>query len=275
MGRPRVFRTEAIILRHMDYGEADRILTIFTLKFGKLRAIAKGIRRPTSKMGGHLELFNHAEVLLAKGRELDVVTQAVTLRAFPGLYGDLSKVAHAYQAAELVDAVVGERAESPRLFSLLLRTLAALDAGTHPRVTLRHFELRLLSVAGYQPQLQECLSCRQALEPRTNYLSYSLGGALCPGCGPREPTATPIRVDVLKVLRLLQRTETPEELRLTLPWDVLREVEQVLRTYLEHVLERRLRSPDLVARAMEIGRQAQTARKGEQRLPEASPTSGR
>ncbi len=246
MSRPRVYRTQAVVIRRMDYGEADRILTVVTPHHGKLRLIAKGVRRPTSKLGGHLELFNHADLVVARGRDLDVVTQAVTMRAFPSLYVHLDRVVHAYQAAELVDNMVAERAESFGIFLLFVRFLASVDDGVDPRVALRHFELRLLAAAGYRPQLQECVACRQAVEPTLNFFSYRLGGVLCPRCGAKEPAAVPVGVPTLKVLRLVERAGDPREIRVVIPGSVLQEVARLLREYLEQIIDRRLRSPDLL-----------------------------
>src|SRR5437588_93894 len=106
---PRVYRTEAIVLRGYDYGEADRILTLYTPNSGKLRAIAKGVRRTKSRMAGHLDLFTRSNMLVARGRQLDIVTQAETIESFRSMRDDLSRVSLAHYVAELVDSFTAEQ----------------------------------------------------------------------------------------------------------------------------------------------------------------------
>src|SRR5436190_22864070 len=101
--RARLYSTEAIPLRRMDYGEADRIITILTPFQGKVRVLAKGVRRPTSRMAGHVELFNHAQLQLARGRDLEILSQAATVASFRSLREDVVRAAHAFHLAELTD----------------------------------------------------------------------------------------------------------------------------------------------------------------------------
>src|SRR5579875_2374665 len=119
---PRLIRTEGVVLRRHDLGEVDRIVTLYTAHHGKLRAVAKGIRRPTSKLGGHLELFTHSQILLARGRNLDVITQVDTLDPFIGLRENLWRASQAYCAAELIDRLTEDHAENQPLFRLLIST---------------------------------------------------------------------------------------------------------------------------------------------------------
>jgi len=124
--RVRLYRTEAIVLRRSNFGEADRLLTLYTPEWGKLRVIAKGVRKPTSRKSGHLELFTHSRLLVAKGRNLDIVTQAETLHSFRPLREDLLRTGWAYYAAELLDRFVEEGIEDRPLFNLFLATLGWL-----------------------------------------------------------------------------------------------------------------------------------------------------
>jgi DNA repair protein RecO (recombination protein O) len=117
--RERTYWTEAIVLRRTDFGEADRLLTVFTPERGKIKLIAKGARRPTSRKSGHVELFSHGQFLVAVGRELDIITQAETLEPFLPLRNDLLRTTYAYYLAELSDAFAAERDENRPLFELL------------------------------------------------------------------------------------------------------------------------------------------------------------
>jgi DNA repair protein RecO (recombination protein O) len=248
MPRPRSYRSEAVVLKRHDFGEADRILVLFTRERGKLRAVAKGIRRTTSRLAGHLELFTHVELQLARGRELELVTQAESRNAFRALREDLTRTSHAYLVAELADALTEDQAEQPELFELLVETFGALEHTADPGLVVDHYQLLLLGIVGFRPSLTYCLLCREELQPGPNAFSPFLGGALCPRCGPGEPSARPISSDVLKVLRHLQRNKPPGSVRLRLPEHVAREVGRILRDLSERHMERRLRAPDLIAR---------------------------
>lgn len=246
--RSRSYRAEAVVLKRHDFGEADRILVLFTRQRGKLRAVAKGIRRTTSRLAGHLELFTHAELQLARGRDLEVVTQAETIHAFRALREDLGRTTHAYLVAELADVLTEDQAEQPELLDLLVGTFRALETASDPRLVVAHYQIKLLGLVGFRPSLASCLLCREELRPGANAFSSFLGGALCPRCGPNEASARPIPSDVLKVLRHLQRSGPPGTVRLHLPEPVAREVDRILREVTERHTERRLRSPDLIAR---------------------------
>jgi DNA repair protein RecO (recombination protein O) len=259
MPRPRSYRTQAVVLKRHDLGEADRILVLFTRQRGKLRAVAKGVRRTTSRLAGHLELFSHAELQLARGRELDVIAQAETRAAFRTLREDLARTSHAYLVAELADALTEDEAEQPELLDLLVQTFRALETEPDPRVVVDHYQIKLLGIVGFRPALSYCLLCRQELQPGPNAFSPFLGGALCPRCGPGEASARPIPSDVLKVLRHLQRSGPPGTVRLRLPESVAREVGRTLRELSERHMERRLRSPDLIARLQAEAAQAAAA----------------
>src|SRR4051812_4484265 len=119
MPRARLLSTDAIPLKRMEYGEADRIITVLTPDRGKLRVLARGVRRSTSRMGGHLELFAHAHLVLARGRDLDTVTQASTVEPFRTVHEDMVAVSYAYHLAELVDSLLQDHDPHAEVFSLL------------------------------------------------------------------------------------------------------------------------------------------------------------
>jgi DNA repair protein RecO (recombination protein O) len=239
---------EAVVLRRVDFGEADRVLVLFTRERGKMPVVAKGIRRMSSRMAGHLELFTRSELMLAKGANLDVVTQAETRDSYRAVREDLTRTSTAYLIVELTDALTEEDVEHPELFELLTATFRALGTTDDPRLVAAHYQLRLLDVSGFRPVLMQCINCHEDLAPGRNAFSAFLGGALCPRCGPSEPSSRPIDTDVLKVLRNLQRSGLPGSARFRVPELVMREVERTLRDLIERHTERRLRSPDLLAR---------------------------
>ncbi|MBI5465520.1 DNA repair protein RecO [Candidatus Gottesmanbacteria bacterium] len=150
----RTYKTEGIILKRNNFGEADRILTIFTRRFGKIRARAPGIRRTTSRKAPHLELFNLATLFLAQGKNIDIVTEAQTIDNFSGVRHDLKKVSLAYYLCELVDSLCPERQENKEVFNLLTKTLKDLEASHYDNIYYHSedFANQLLWNLGFLPR---------------------------------------------------------------------------------------------------------------------------
>ena len=156
----KTYKTEGIILKRSDFGEADRLLAIFTKHYGKTRVIAKGVRRTTSKKGPSLELFNHVQIFVARGKNLDIITEAEVISSFSGFRKNLKKVALAYQACELVDKLTAERAENREVFNLLADFLGNLsyphNSQLDPQPTIHNsltsFQLSLLEALGFWPK---------------------------------------------------------------------------------------------------------------------------
>jgi len=246
VARPHVYRTEAVVLRRQDLGEADRILTLYTPRHGKVRAVAKGTRRPQSRLAGHLELFTRSTLLIAQGRDLDIITQAQTLDAFRGLRDDLLRLTCAGYVGEVLDRLTPEREENEPLFGLLVVTLGRLASQPHPERAVRLFEMQALCLLGHRPQLVRCAECQHLLEPVPSFYSPPAGGVLCPACGRRTPGARPLSLGAFKLLRLLQRNDYALLQRLRLSAALLDEVEELLRAQIESVAERTLRVPRLL-----------------------------
>ena len=242
MSKPRTYQTEAIIIKKIKLGEADRILTLYTPHLGKIRAVAKGVRRPRSKMAGHLELLTHSLVSLARGRNLDTVIGSQTISSFLPIKSDLQLASHALYAIELVEQFTADNVENYPLFQLLLETMHRLCQENNNELVLRYFELQLLDLVGYRPQLQQCVSCHRPLEPTTNSFCPGAGGMLCPNCQQDEPLTHPLSVNALKVLRLLQSSDYSTVNRLKVTPQLSQELEVVMRDYLKYLLEREIKS---------------------------------
>ena len=242
MSRPRNYQTEAIIIKKTKLGEADRILTLYTPHLGKIQAVARGIRRPRSKLAGHLELLTHSQISLARGRNLDVVTGSQTINSFLPLKSDLWLTSCALYAIELVNQFTPDHVENYPLFQLLLETMGQLCQATDKELTLHYFELHLLNEVGYRPQLHQCVSCQAALKPTTNSFSPGTGGMLCPDCSATLPLTYPLSINAQKVLRLLQNSDYNTTGRLKIDAELSRELERVLSGYLKYLLEREVKS---------------------------------
>jgi DNA repair protein RecO (recombination protein O) len=247
--RSRLYKTEAIVLRSMDLGEADRVLTVLTPRLGKLKVIAKGVRRTRSRLGGGLEPRGDVHLVLAVGRTFDVVTSVALENPHLGLRNDLHSTAAAWYLVELTDRFCEGAADSIGAFQLLGAGLSALDAGdaVQREVIARWFELHLLDEMGFRPELGRCLECGAEITPDGNFFSAVAGGVLCPSCGGGGAvSARSISPDALKVMRHLQRSELVDILRLSLAPALHREVERLLHATVSAVLERELRSRDFL-----------------------------
>ncbi|MCB0117958.1 MAG: DNA repair protein RecO [Anaerolineales bacterium] len=172
----RSFRASAIVLRHADWGEADRLLTLFTREQGMVRAIAKGARKVTSRKAGHLQPFTYISVQLARGRDLLIVTQVETLNAFLPLHDDLMKTSYAAYVVELLLRFSYEdEGANPSLFRLLLDTLERLEKEPDAWLPVRYYEMRFLDAVGFRPQLFECANCGREILPEDQFFSYTAG----------------------------------------------------------------------------------------------------
>ena len=249
---PRQFRTQAIILSRRDFGESDRLLTLFTPARGKIRAIAKGARKPSAKVSGHVELFARSDCLIHKGRNLDILTQAQLLEPYLGLREDLGRGAYANYVAELLDRFTADDEEAGGdLFTLLHQTLGRIAEAADPRLAARFFELQLLDLVGFRPELQECVISRAALKPETQHFSYEEGGVVGRAAAPFVASRL-VEIDMvtLKLLRHLQRSadawERVNSLRITAGQH--NRAEAIMLGYIMHLLERKLESVDFIRR---------------------------
>ena len=247
MKEPRSFRVEAVVLRHADWGEADRLLTLYTRERGKVRAIAKGARKIRSRKAGHLEPFTRVTLQLAKGRDLLIVTQADTLDPYLALGANLVKTGYASYALELLDRFTyEEETENQAIFRLLTDILTRIATEPDPWLALRYYEVRLLDLLGFRPHLFECANCGEKILPVDQFFSPAAGGVLCPKCGLGLPGAWSVSMEALKVFRHLQRSSYPQAQRAHPTPAVQNELEALTQKYLTYLLERALNSPGFI-----------------------------
>jgi DNA repair protein RecO (recombination protein O) len=245
---PRLYKAEAIVLRQRKLGEADRILTLHTPTYGKLDAKAKGVRKTTSRMAGHLQPLNRCMVQLVQGRSMEIIAGCETLESFQPLREDLERLSRGLYAAELADRFLAERVESMTTYRLLLETLRRLQGGQGLELILRRYEMQLLDHSGFRPELERCLGCEQPLQPQQNFFSPVAGGTCCASCGAAAAGSRTLSMDGLKVLRLLQRASYNEVGQLNIPPALTQEVERHLRSYIVCVLERDVNAAAFVER---------------------------
>jgi DNA repair protein RecO (recombination protein O) len=227
---PRRYVTDAIVLSRFDLGEADRVLTLITPQHGKLKAIAKGIRRPTSRLGGSLEPFAELRVALARGRTFDVVTEVHVGHAWLALRDRLESAATAWYLAELADRSLEERHEAEPLYALLHRAYELLDAGMAPERVARWYEMHLADELGQRPEVDRCVECDRMLEATEAYRWVPpLGGVLCGRCPGPPAERAGLSLDALKLLKAYQRLDIEAIAALRLRRAVEREVESAMR----------------------------------------------
>ena len=242
MPNPRNYQTEAIIIKKTRLGEADTILSLYTPGLGKIQGFAKSLRKPKSKMAGHLELLTHSQVSLVRGKGIDTLTGSQTINAFLSMKNDLWLTSCGLYVAELVNQFTADHQEHRALFYLILETLERLCAENNHDLVLRYFELHLLEQVGYRPQLRECVTCHKALEPFTNYFSPATGGISCPECSQNHSQVYPLSLNAQKVLRLLQDQNFSQVARVKIDPPLADELEKVIHGYLRYLLERDLKA---------------------------------
>ena len=254
MSTSRNYQTKGIILKQTKLGEFDKIVTIYTPEFGKLKAVAKGACRPKSKLGGNVEPLTYSIMLLARGRNLDIITQSQTINGFLALKSDLWRMACGFYILELIDSFTVEGGENCPLFDLLLDILKQLSESGSNESLLRYFELHLLHHLGYRPQLRRCVVCDSPLKPVVNFFSPSKGGLVCPHCNSEENNrheqisaisfnlSIPFSVGALKVLRLWQSCDYATARRVKIKTELSAELARILHEYIRYILQRELKS---------------------------------
>ena len=242
----RSFHAQAIVLRHMEFGEADRIMTLFTLERGKIKAIAKGVRKIKSRKAGHLEPFTLVNLYLAQGRDLAIITQAETQNAFIKIKEDLTLTGYAAYMVELLERFTYEEGENRALFKLIIDSLMRLEQAQNPANAVHYYEVRLMDLLGYRPDLINCASCSKLIQPEDQYFSAQAGGALCPDCGRQAPNAWPVSMPALKYFRHFQRSKYAQVKDLQVPPEAEAELKLLIERYLTFLLEHKLNTPQFM-----------------------------
>ena len=202
------YRTEGIILRRSDFGEANLLLHIYTRKFGKVEAVGKSARKAKGKLKGHLEPFLYADFVLVHGKKMDTVANSFVLDPFLCLRSFFDPILAASVIAEIADRMTVEGYHDERVFELLLSSLAFLnqETGAEKRnlwLLILFFEVNFLALSGFAPQADKCVFCSEKMAPGKNYFSFALGGVLDAQCAAKIPDAIFVDDDAIKLLRFL------------------------------------------------------------------------
>jgi len=242
-----LYKEQGVVLRSIKLGEADKIVTVMTQGSGKVRAVAKGIRKTTSRFGARLEPFTHVSLMVYRGRgSLDTVSQAEILSPFLPLRSDLGLFAAGETMLESVDKVAEEHERNVRLFLLLLTGLRALEARpADPAAVAESFLLKLLSLSGFHPNLLACAVCGR---PRPERFASGQGGAVCEADADLD--AGPVSPAALEHLAALGSTGLLESGAITTDTTTRRESRALLFGFAEYHLERRMKSLPILARSL-------------------------
>ena len=227
---------QGIVLRAFPFGEADKVVVLLSPNHGKLRTVAKGIRKTKSRFGGRLETFSHVDLMLYEGRNLYTITQVAMIEPFHDLRSDLDRVVAAGTMVEVADAVAQENESSIRLFLLLQRGLRALDAGPQHPDLLTAFLLKAAETIGVAPALDQCAGCGRTDDLRR--FSFSAGGVLCERC--RTPGAYALRDGLTAYLAVLAGADLAEMPRADETFTG--EARGVAKRFVEYHLERQIQS---------------------------------
>jgi len=242
----RLRTVEAVIISHKDFSEADRLVNLFSLEGGKIRALAKGVRKIRSRKSAYLEPFMHSKVVLARGKTFWIITQADAIHNNLTIRDSLLKTGQAAYVMELADRLSIEEEPAPAVFRLLVNTLNRINEGENAFNTLRFFELRLLDLAGFRPDLTNCVGCGKKITAQDQYFSTVQGGVLCPSCGELPNHARKVSMNALRFLRHFQRSAFSDIANGSVPSAVQTEMGALMDSYISSIVERKLNAPDFI-----------------------------
>ena len=242
--RIRTYKTEAIILKQIPFLEKDRIITIYSQEYGKLRLIAKGIRSPKSKFGGSLETLNSVSLSIIKRNSLDLITESYTNMTYLNIRNNLNLLSKSMYWIELIDSLTIENEPIKNMFELTEFALNLINDNNCNDLCLRYLELKLIIITGYSPEIFECTYCRNKLEPTDHFFSFNDGGIFCDKCKSHSNTSLlKISLNCMKIIRLLYREKDINNIqKLHVEDNTLIEIENFLISYLKYILEKDIKS---------------------------------
>ncbi|HEY8346152.1 MAG TPA: DNA repair protein RecO [Symbiobacteriaceae bacterium] len=239
-----LYSVEAIVIRVRDFNEADKLLVLLTREEGKVEAVARGARRPRNRHAAAAQLFTHLQAQLFGSRSLDSLSQAEILESFRHLREDLLRMAYGTYICELMDEMVRERQRQESAYLLLLTTLHLLNTPElDPEPVRRAYELKLLSVLGFRPSLQDCVVCGEPLgqEPLVRF-APALGGVLCPTCPSEGEVVHRLSRGTLETMKRLLDGDIRRAHMIRIAEEMATELDRALNDYIVHRTEHPLKS---------------------------------
>lgn len=254
----------AVVLSSIDYGESDKIVTFYTLEFGKIKGIAKGAKRSRKRFVNNLEPFSYIRLLFfqKQGRDLMMIEQADVIRRFDSLLLEIDRIAFGSCCLELLNEMTPEGQKNQKAFELLLKSLIMLDKGANIRTIMVLFEMKLLSILGYHPHLDRCVVCKKEtvgahdcapLQDTKIFFSSVRSGILCPRCKCHEKSLIPVSPGTIKFLMLAAKTDIDKADRITMPDWAAEECKKIMDDFLRYQLGKELKSKRFLEKLQTMG----------------------
>jgi len=244
-------RTKAIVIRTQNLGEADKIITFFTPYLGKVSAVARSVRRPKSRFGGSLELLNYGELVFFErpNKDLHIINSFDTIDTFSQLKEELTKTSYCFYIAELVGIVVSESNQNPIIFQLLLHLLPSMYNTDQPKLLIHAFELKLLILVGYKPELNRCVICNNSTDKlnstELNFIPH-LGGIACIKCSSNDQSAIRLSKGSCALMKSIQYSRFSDIYRFRASEQNFFEIREVISAFIEYYFEKKIRSWTLI-----------------------------
>ena len=256
-------KTEAIVIRTYPLRDAHKIVTFYTPDFGRVKAVAYGVKSPKSKLSGRLELLNHGMLIFnhRENRDLQSLSGFELIEGFDGIRDDFARITYGCYLAELVDAIASEGDANPEIFQLLQNTYHLLEDIEDVAMLARVFEIKFLDLAGYAPQLSQCANCGSNVTAAyvkktqgTPIMRFSVrqGGMLCEKCHNRDTDAYSITPGSCELLKTLRKSELNKLNRIRASTRNHRELKLVLSSFIQYHTERNLKSLRFIESVLEV-----------------------
>lgn len=238
-------KTSGIVLKGTNFGEADKILTVFTDRLGKIKVMAKGVRKTKSHLAGSLEPFIYSELLLHEGKTFYTISGASILKSYPRIHDEMKKISQAFFLGELIDCFAPEKEKPHEMFTLFLSALDSLESDAKD-LFMTGFQLKIIEEAGFEPELYSCVHCKEKITVENNFWDATEGGLICNNCQGKFHHGREISDDAIKLLRFFEQNDFVKIERLKVDEVVVTEVEKILRAYICSVLEKELKSENFM-----------------------------
>lgn len=236
------YRTQGIVLKKEDWGEANQIFTIFTRDFGRLEILGKGIRKISSKLRSGIDIFYLSEIEFIQGKTYKTLIDAISIEKFENIRKDLKRLALAYRIAEVLDNLVKEQEPDEKIWNLLNESFNKLNnfqlSTSHLYLIYYYFLWNLLSILGYSLELYSCPLCQKKLIPGALYFSLEEGGVVCPSCFKKAKLTKKIDSETIKIIRLFLEKAWPILSKLKIKENHLKLLKEISSNYLNFILEK-------------------------------------
>ncbi len=232
------FQTKAIILDSKPFREYDAIVSVFCINNGRLELVARGVKKPSSKLAGHIEPVTLSNIMIVRGRRYDYLGAAINENSFINIKNDFDKINTAGQAIGVFKKLVKENEKDENLFHLLYDFLNMLNSYKLKVVSCKllfsFFVLKLLSHLGYRPELYNCATCKKKVSPNNNKFDLAMGGIVCGGCARRGKNTLTITDNCIKVLRMIIGSDFEKLLKLKTDNKLGEEVEKIINSFYKY-----------------------------------------